>query len=59
MSEVPAEPRLSGAPTASALAVAFAMIFPTATAWTYFLALGGSGQANFLQQFVYGAGKVV
>jgi membrane protease YdiL (CAAX protease family) len=25
----------------------------------YFLALGGSGQANFLQQFVYGAGKVV
>jgi membrane protease YdiL (CAAX protease family) len=42
-----------------ALAVAFAMIFPTATAWTYFLALGGSGQANFLQQFVYGAGKAV
>jgi membrane protease YdiL (CAAX protease family) len=43
----------------TALAVAFAMTFPTAAAWTYFLALGGAGQANFLQQFVYGAGKVV
>jgi membrane protease YdiL (CAAX protease family) len=41
------------------LAVAFALTFPTAMAWLYFLALGGAGHASFLQQLAYAAGKIV
>jgi membrane protease YdiL (CAAX protease family) len=38
---------------------AVALTFPTATAWAYFLALGGGGQPNLLQQAAYAAGKAV
>lgn len=37
--------------------VALAMTLPTAMAWLYFFALGGSGQLNTLQQLGYAAGK--
>jgi uncharacterized protein len=55
---------VSEAPTvpnrlATGLAVAFAMTFPTAMAWLYFLALGGTGQPNLPQQVAYAAGKIV
>jgi membrane protease YdiL (CAAX protease family) len=42
---------------ATALAVAVALLFPTAMASVYFLALGGTGRHNLLQQIAYGAGK--
>ena len=48
----PKPPRL-----ATALAVAVALLFPTAMASVYFLALGGTGRHNLLQQIAYGAGK--
>jgi uncharacterized protein len=43
-----------------AAALAFAMLFPTAVAWLYFLALAhGGGQVNRWQQLTYAAGKCV
>ncbi len=45
---------------ALAAALAFAMLFPTAVAWLYFVALArGGGQVNPWQQFTYAAGKCV
>jgi membrane protease YdiL (CAAX protease family) len=41
------------------VAVAIAMTLPTALAWVYFLALGGTGRPNAFQQAVYAAGKIV
>jgi membrane protease YdiL (CAAX protease family) len=42
------------------LALAFAMVFPTAAAWSYFLALAaGGGAVNPQQQFAYVLGKAV
>lgn len=41
-------------------ALLFAMTFPTAAAWSYFLVLSGQGgQANVWQQTAYIAGKIV
>jgi membrane protease YdiL (CAAX protease family) len=43
-----------------AAALAFAMLFPTAVAWLYFLVLArGAGQVNPWQQLTYAAGKCV
>jgi membrane protease YdiL (CAAX protease family) len=44
----------------TALALFFAMLFPTLAAWSYFLGLAGDGQhVNRAQQLAYGAGKIV
>ncbi len=53
MSEAPSSPRR----LAIALVVALAMTFSTGMAAVYFLALGGSGRPNLLQQAGYTAGK--
>jgi membrane protease YdiL (CAAX protease family) len=42
----------------TALALAFAMTWPTVLAWVYFIALGGAGQASRAQQLTYAGGKV-
>ena len=45
---------------ATLLTMLFAMIFPTAAAWCYFLVLvGQGGQANVWQQVAYVSGKIV
>jgi uncharacterized protein len=50
----------TASPAVLACALVFAMTFPTLVAWLYFVALaeGGDG-ANWIQQLVYSAGKVV
>jgi membrane protease YdiL (CAAX protease family) len=46
--------------TAIWLALAFAMLFPTVAAWSYFVAMAGTGTAvSFAQQSAYVVGKVV
>jgi membrane protease YdiL (CAAX protease family) len=42
----------------TAIAVTFALVFPTAMAWLYFLVLGGAG-TRFLPQAAYAAGKII
>src|SRR4051812_31757705 len=44
---------------ATLVALGLGMTFPTAMAWVYFIALGGTGAASPLQQVAYVAGKVV
>jgi membrane protease YdiL (CAAX protease family) len=44
---------------ATALALVFAMAFPTLTAWGYFVALSRGGQPSAAQQAAFAAGKVV
>jgi membrane protease YdiL (CAAX protease family) len=55
-----AEAGLAARPTAIWLALAFAMVFPTVAAWSYFVALARPGsEVSFAQQSAYTAGKVV
>lgn len=44
---------------ATALAVSFAMIFPSILTWFYFVALAGHGEKNSVQQLTYSIGKFV
>jgi uncharacterized protein len=44
---------------ATALALGFAMLFPTLTAWGYFVALSRGGQPSAAQQAGFAAGKVL
>jgi membrane protease YdiL (CAAX protease family) len=43
---------------AELLALAVAMVFPTAMAWCYFRVLAGGGQVHPAQQFAYSLGKL-
>lgn len=44
---------------ATALAVLFAMTFPSVLTWVYFVVLGGGDKVNSLQQIAYTAGKAL
>jgi membrane protease YdiL (CAAX protease family) len=60
MFEAKAAVKPSAHPGAIWLSLAFAMLFPAVTAWSYFLALAGTGtEVNAAQQGAYVAGKVV
>lgn len=50
-------PRAEG--PATALAVLFAMTFPSLLTWVYFVALGGGDRVNPVQQVAYLAGKAL